>query len=120
MAYAGKGRYDEAISIIQGLRNNPYFEARLGYLYGKAGKSQEAQEILDDFLDQSERGYFSPYLIARIYSGLGDTEKVFEWLDNAYKVQDPNQYIIKVDITFDSFHSNPRWTEQMKKRGLAD
>ena len=121
MAYAGKGMSDKAISIFQGIRNIPFFYlARLGYIYGKAGKIEEAQKILDDFLDQSEREYFSPYLISIVYSGLGASDKVFEWLDRAYGVQDPNQYILKVDFAFGGLHSDPRWTEQMKKRGLAD
>ena len=121
MAYAGKGMYDKAISIFQGIRDIPFFYvARLGYIYGEAGKIEEAQKILDDFLEQSKREYFSPYFIAIVYSGLDDKDKVFEWLDRAYRVQDPNQYIIKVDYAFDGLHSEPRWTEQMKKRGLAD
>ena len=81
---------------------------------------EEAQNILDDLLDQSKKTYFSPYLIARVYSGLGENEKVFEWLDSAYEVRDPCQYALKVDIEFHSLHSDPRWTEVLKKRGLAD
>ena len=120
LGYAGKGQYDKAISIYQGLKNIPYFATNLGYLYGKAGKIEEAQKILDDFLDRSKKGYFSPYMIAQIYSGLSDKDKVFEWLDKAYNVNDPSQFLIKVDNAFDNFHSDPRWTEVLKKRDLAD
>jgi TolB-like protein/lipoprotein NlpI len=120
MAYAGKRMYDKAISTSQNLRKIPHYAAYLGYLYGKAGKKAEAHKILDDFLAQSKKGYFSPYLIAKVYSGLGDTEKVFEWLDNAYEVRDPIQFLIKVDAAFDSLHSDQRWMKQLKKRGLAD
>ena len=89
-------------------------------LNGKAGKKEETHKILNDFLDRSEKGYFSPYMIATVYSGLGEKDKVFEWLDKAYEVQDPWQALMKVDIVFDSLHSDPRWTEALKKRGLAD
>jgi TolB-like protein/cytochrome c-type biogenesis protein CcmH/NrfG len=119
-AYAGKGMYDKAISMIQGFRNIPSSEARLGYLYGKAGKRDVALKILEEFLEQSKRGYISPYYIAYVYAGLGDKDKVFEWLDKAYDLRDLVQWLIKVDSIFDDLHSDPRWTEQMKKRGLAD
>ena len=120
LGYAGKGMYDQAISTIKKLRNIPFFAAILGYIYGRAGNKEEAQKILDDFLDRSKKGYFSPYLIAKIYSGLGKKDKVFEWLDKAHEFRDPWQFYIKVDNNFLNLHSDPRWTEQMKKRGLAD
>jgi adenylate cyclase len=119
MGYAGKEMYDKAISTIHGHRNIPFCAAYLGYIYGKAGKIEEAQKILNDFLDRSKNGYFSPYMIATVYSGLGEKDKVFEWLDKAYEVREPWQALIKVDIVFHSLHSDPRWTEQLKKRGLA-
>ena len=59
-------------------------------------------------------------MIAQVYSGLGEKDQVFEWMGNAYEVQDPAQWLIKVDPSFADLHSDPRWTEQMKKRGLAD
>ena len=111
--------YNKAISMIQGLRDVPYWLAYLGYLYGKAGKFEEGKKILNYLLERSKKTYFSPYLIAMVYCGLGEEDMVFEWLDRAYEVRDPCQYSIKVDIEFHSLHSDPKWTEQMKKRGLT-
>ena len=119
-AYMGKEMYDKAISIMQELRNIPYFEAHLGYTYGKAGKMEKAQEILDPFLKRSKKEYFSPYMIAQVYAGLGEKNKVFEWLDKAYEMRDPFQWTLKPDLFFQSLHSDSRWKEQMKKRGLAN
>jgi tetratricopeptide (TPR) repeat protein len=119
-AFTGKEIYEKAISILQGLRDIPLFEPYLAYTYGKAGKSEEAQKILDDFLARSKKGYFSPYSIALIYSGLSDKNKAFEWLDKAYEIQDPRQFLIKIDHVFDSLYSDTSWDDQMKKRGLAD
>jgi TolB-like protein/class 3 adenylate cyclase/Tfp pilus assembly protein PilF len=120
LALAGKEMYDKAISILQGCRDIPIVEAYLGCIYGKSGKSKKAQKILDDFLNRSKTGYFSPYSIALVYSGLSDKDNAFEWLDKAYEVQDPCQWLIKKDRFLNSLHSDPRWTEQMKKRGLVD
>lgn len=64
MAYAGKGMYDKGISLLQPYGNIPFNAAYLGYLYGKAGKAEEAQKILDDLLGRAKQGYFSAQMIA--------------------------------------------------------
>ena len=92
----------------------------LGYLYGKAGKKKEAQKIIDDFLNRLRQGYFSPNMIANVYSGLGDKDKAFEWLEKAFEERDNNNWSIKVTPTFDGLHSDPRWTKLMERMGLAD
>jgi hypothetical protein len=89
-------------------------------IHGKAGNIEEAQKILDDFLTRSKIEYFSPVMTATVYSGMGEKNKVFEWLDKAYEVRDATQLLIKVHLPFVDLHSDPRWTEQLKKRGLAD
>ena len=119
LAYGGKRLYDKAISIVRRFEDVPRIAATLGYFYGEAGNGEEAQKILDGFLARLKKGYFSSYFIATVYSGLGEKDKAFEWLDRAYEVRD-HQFLIKVDIVFHNLHSDPRWIEQMKKRGLAD
>ena len=106
--------------MLQQAKKDPVNTAKLGCLYGKAGKREEAQEILDDFLERSKRGYFSPYLIASVYASLGEKDKVFVWLEKALEKRDPNNWYIKVEPMFDDLHSDPRWTELMEKMGLAD
>jgi tetratricopeptide (TPR) repeat protein len=119
-AYGGKGLYDKAISIVQRFEEVPYLAAVLGYLYGKAGNKEKAQETVNSFLARSNKGYFSPYMIALVYAGLGEKDEVFEWLDSAYEVRDHLQVFLKGDIAFHSFHSDPSWAEHMRKRGLPD
>jgi tetratricopeptide (TPR) repeat protein len=120
MISAGKGKYDEGISMLQQFRNIPLITAYLGYLYGKTGNIEEAQKILDDFLARSKREYFSPFMIATVYAGMAEKDKVFEWLDNAFEARDVSQIFIRVHLPFADLHSDSRWMEQMKKRGLAD
>ena len=120
MVLAAKGKYDEGISMLQQFRNIPVITAYLGYLYGKAGNIEQAQKILNDFLAGSKRQYFSSFMIATVYSGMGEKDKVFEWLYKAHEARDATQTFIRVHLPFYDLHSDPRWKEQMKKRGLAD
>jgi TolB-like protein/cytochrome c-type biogenesis protein CcmH/NrfG len=120
MSHAAKGMYDEGITILQRVSNIPLITAQLGCLYGMAGKREEAYKILDDFLERSNRDYFSPFMIAIVFSGLGEKDKVFEWLDKAFEERDAINHFIKVEPTFDNLHSDPRWIKLMGKMGLAD
>jgi TolB-like protein/class 3 adenylate cyclase len=119
-AYAGKGMHETAISRLQQFSHIPLYASHLGWHYAKGGKRDEAWNILSEFLERADRGYFSPYMIAGIYAGLGEKDKVFEWLDKAYELHDPFQLYLKFFYWFADLHSDQRWTEQMKKRGLAD
>ncbi|MGI9066895.1 MAG: hypothetical protein ACR2HX_10890 [Pyrinomonadaceae bacterium] len=47
--------------------------AFLGYAYAVSGRKGEAQKILNDLQEQSRRRYVSPYYVAVIYPGLGDS-----------------------------------------------
>ena len=120
LVYVENEMYENAVSILEKYPNVPLCAAYLGFCYARLGNIGGAHKILEDCLRISKNSYFSPYFIAIIYSGLGDPDKVFEWLNRAYEVQDPWQTMIKMVNIFANFHSDPRWTEQMKKRGLAD
>ncbi len=118
--YGYNGMYEDAVSILKNRETFPYLKSYLGYIYGQMGNTKEAEKILLDFLDRSENSYFSPYMIAMVYSGLRDYDKVFEWLDLAHEVRDPIQFYIKVDPCFSSLHSDPRWVDVLTKRRLID
>ena len=59
-------------------------------------------------------------MIARVYAGLGEKDKTFEWLDKSVEVRDPENWCIKVDPYFDDLRSDPRWSKLMERMGLAD
>jgi adenylate cyclase len=120
LSHAAKGMYDDGIKMLQKIKNIPLMEAFMGYIYSKAGKEEEAQKILGDCLDRSKQGFFSPNLIALVYAGLGDKDKVFDWLEIAFDERDINNWCLKVEPMFDDVRSDPRWTKLMEKMGLAD
>ena len=93
--------------------------AALAHGYAAAGKRAEAQRILDDLTRQSADRYVSPYMIATIYAGLGDTDKAFAFLDKA--LQERSLDIIwnlKVDPRVDSLRSDPRFRTLWQRVGF--
>jgi hypothetical protein len=77
-------------------------------------------EILQQMLEKRENNYYSPRMIALLYHGLGDVDKVFEWLNIGADEKDPRQYSTKTRLSFKNLHSDPRWSALMKKMGLEE
>ena len=119
-AYLQKGQYEQAIPELQKAVDPHSGDGldRLGYAYALAGRKSEALKTLAQMEALSERKYVSPYAIARVYSGLGEKERVFRWLEKAYAGGDDGLTKLKTDPIFDSLHSDPRFTDLARRIGL--
>lgn len=114
LAYEGKGMYPEAISEFQTgvkLSGSPLMLALLGHAYAVAGKKAEAQQVLNDLQQLESQRYVSPYTVAAIYSGLGDQEQAFKWLDRAVEERDIWLMNLKVDPVFAKLRSQRKFTD---------
>jgi serine/threonine protein kinase/tetratricopeptide (TPR) repeat protein len=120
--YVQQGRFDEGIAEIKQAMalsgGNIRDIATLGHAYAVSGKRNEALKIVAELQGQLEQKYVSPYFIALIYTGLGDKEQAFVWLEKAYQQRHPYLVLIKVEPVFDSLRSDPRFGELMHKVGL--
>ena len=87
--YTSQTRYadaDQAFHNIGALRTWTPAMAALGYMYGKAGRVQDAKAILAEFDALTRQGrHASAFAIAAVYAGLGDRERMFQYLDAAYR-----------------------------------
>jgi tetratricopeptide (TPR) repeat protein len=121
-AYVEKKMYEEAIVQIQKAialsSGNTRAIATLGYAYGVSGKRGEAQKVLDQLKERSKSSYVSPYFIALVYSGLGEKDHAFEWLEKAYDEHHPYITLINVEPVFDSLHSDSRFADLLRRIGL--
>lgn len=120
--YGQTGMYEEAISRgEQVLKLAGRAQAHLGalaYCYGKAGRKNDALNIISEFLDQPKQGYTSPFWIATIYMGLNEPDHVFEWLEKAYEDRDGNLLYIMAP-PFDPIRTDPRYNNLLNKMGLV-
>lgn len=117
----GRGRFNEAIDSINRAialsDGNVRMKATLGYAYAVAGKRAEARQILGELQEYSK--YVSPYFIAVIYSGLGEKDSAFEYLEKAYHERHPYLTLLKVEPVFDSLRTDPRYADLLRKVGLT-
>jgi TolB-like protein/DNA-binding winged helix-turn-helix (wHTH) protein/Flp pilus assembly protein TadD len=123
-AYEQKGLYDQAVAELQkavAISNHaPLMVAGLGHAYAVANKKLEAQNVLRQLSEQSKNQYVSPFYMALIHEGLGDTEKAMDWLDKAYQDRSNGLIFLKVDPELDSLRSNPRFKNLQQRLKLPD
>jgi len=127
LAYEQKGMYPQAITEFQKgvkLSGSPLILALLGHAYAASGKTAEARKVLSDLQDLSEsqsvetRRYVSPYTIAAIYTGLGEKDQAFKWLERAYEERDVWLMNLKVDPVFAKLRSDKRFQDLLTRAGL--
>lgn len=83
----------------------------LGYAYGIAGRSTEARAVLNKLESAAEHTYISPFFIGLLYTGLGDIDRAFEWLERARHERNPMLAFIRVNPFHEPLHSDPRFNE---------
>ncbi len=84
---------------------------------GKAGALRGAIEV-QLAQRKAKNGYVSPYTIAVNYADLGDKDHAFQWLDLAFQERDGSLIGIRIDPTFDSVRSDPRYADLVRRIGL--
>jgi tetratricopeptide (TPR) repeat protein len=120
--YTSQGRYadaDAALEHIGALRTWTPAMAVRGYLYAKSGRPHDAKNLLAEFDDLVRQGrYASSYAIAIVYAGLGDRERVFSYLDAAYRERSHWLVWLKRDPRWNDVRSDPRFHRLVQQIGL--
>jgi len=120
MFYARLGRNAEAIDeYLEAIRlgdETGDVQLLLGWAYAKNGQRDKALEILRQF--QSGKFLASPFGLAMLYVGLGDNERAFAALEDAYAMRDQQLMWLRGEWTFDSIRSDPRFEDLVRRVGL--
>jgi TolB-like protein/DNA-binding winged helix-turn-helix (wHTH) protein/Flp pilus assembly protein TadD len=123
VAYEAKGELEKAITELESARDlsggAPYFLRSLGHAYATAGRKDQAQQIIRELRQDSTTRYVSPFAFALIYTGLGEKEQAFDWLDKAYRQRDPSLSTIRGDSRLDPLRGDPRFQDLLRRVRLA-
>lgn len=121
-AYLYQQQYPQAVAEFQkGLQLSGgavIYRALLGEAEALAGQTDAAREVVSDLEKPSRQGHVAPSAIAIVYVGLGDKDQAFQWLDKALDDRDDTLAYLKVDPTYDSLRSDPRWTRLLRRLKL--
>jgi TolB-like protein/tetratricopeptide (TPR) repeat protein len=75
-------------------------KADLGAAYAQAGKDEQAQEILQEFLRTPKGKYISPYAWAMLYAGMERKAETLGWLEKAFVEQNARMVNLAVHPQF--------------------
>jgi hypothetical protein len=85
------------------------------------GKREEARKILDNAIVYATKNYVPSSDIATVFSTLGEKDLTFAWLEKAFRERDPNLIEpTRYHHRFDSVHSDPRFTDLLRRIGLEE
>ncbi|MGH7629938.1 MAG: protein kinase domain-containing protein [Gemmatimonadales bacterium] len=122
MAYEQKGMLEEAkrsySAALARSPGNPNFLASLAHAHAVAGERAAARAILDTLERQAGRGEASPFFLALVHAGLGETDLAFRWLERAYVERSGSVRYLKVERRLDPLRSDPRFAGLLKKVNL--
>jgi serine/threonine-protein kinase len=123
-AYEQKGMFEEVSQELQqAIRlsgRSASMVALLGHAYAVAGSRDEALAVLKELDERAQREYVSAFYMVLIYLGLEDKDEAFTWLERAYEERSTHLVWLKVDPIFDGLRSDHRFTDLMRRMGLAD
>jgi eukaryotic-like serine/threonine-protein kinase len=124
LAYLQQGKMDKAIEAlsksVQFSGGESAFESYLGYAYAVAGKRAEALEVLTNLQVIDNERYVPAHNFAIIYTGLGEREKVFEWLEQAVKERSGFLPFLKVEPILDELKDDLRFQTLLETVGFPE
>ncbi|MGZ8845607.1 MAG: nSTAND1 domain-containing NTPase [Pyrinomonadaceae bacterium] len=123
LSYAQKRMYKEAIAEFEKVIaavNSPTTRIDYASTLALSGDRNRAQAELNSLMELSKQKYVSAYLLATVYVGLKDKDRAFEGLNIAFQERAEWMVFLKVDPRFDSLHSDPRFTELLRRMNLTN
>lgn len=92
--------------------------ASLAFTYTVAGKTAEAEEILEHLIQKAKTSFVSAYSFALIYVGLSRMDEAFQWFDRAYDERSSALPFLKVNPRLASLRSDPRFQRLLQRLAL--
>ncbi len=125
-AYKEEGKYDLALEqyrkslMLSDLSHTDSLRALAGLAraYALSGETEKARALLGNLVEKSRNALITPYIVAKVFSLLGEPDLAFEWLEKAYVDRSPYLSTILVDPELDAIRADQRYDALLRKMGL--
>jgi serine/threonine protein kinase/Tfp pilus assembly protein PilF len=117
MLHIYQGMYDRGLEEIRSgtAESATINDLLLAYALGRAGRRREALQMIN----QLERKTNADAVwVAIAWTGIGNQDKAFEWLNRALDTHSPSELWIGVFPSLDPLRSDPRFKELLSRTGL--
>jgi tetratricopeptide (TPR) repeat protein len=106
---------EKAVKLSSG---SPLMRAALAYIFGTAGRTKEACQMLDDLTALAKKQYVAPYFFAGIYVCLGQNDLAIQCLEKSYEERSHWLIYLHIDPSMDPLRDNPRFQDLLRRVGL--
>jgi TolB-like protein/DNA-binding winged helix-turn-helix (wHTH) protein/Flp pilus assembly protein TadD len=117
--YVQVGQHEQGLTELQTAANlsgnSPLYLAQVAVAQASAGRKPEALQIVAQLQTISSTRYVSPYGLAQIFAALSDKDQTFKWLQIAYDDRAVWMSYLAVDPVFDSFRSDQRFQDLLRR-----
>jgi len=129
--YGEMGRYADAIARLEkaetqqggaggaGSDRGRRYAANLALVYARMGRREEALQMLEELRRTIVPVRF-PKEAAAVWAALGNKDEAFRLLFDAVEKRAEILIFMKIDSSFDSLHSDPRWKELLRPMNFPD
>src|ERR1700752_959024 len=118
-SYQQLGRYQEALTEFRQVEGAfsgwAVSKAALGYVEGVSGNEREAAKSLSELEALSKQRFITAYGVALVYTGMGEKDKAFEWLNKAFDERSHWLVWLRLDPRWDVLRSDPRFGELINR-----
>lgn len=119
------GRLEEAIESFREADRLtgsvfPLAQAFLGYALGLAGRVHEARALLSQLYETRLQRYVPPAYLAVAEIGLGEIERAFAALEDAYSAKDGTLLFLRILPVFEPLRNDPRFEHLCRRLALPD
>jgi TolB-like protein/DNA-binding winged helix-turn-helix (wHTH) protein len=124
---AVNGMHKESVQELEkalALFGFPEIAARVHRAFASSGYKAALQEAAKQFEQlQATNEVFFPMTIAQLYAGMGDKDRAFYWLEQAYRHRDRiggdfGLELVRLEPMLDPLRSDPRFDDLMRRVGL--
>jgi TolB-like protein/Flp pilus assembly protein TadD len=121
-AYREKKMYPQAIEQFDLARketgNNPATLMAYGHALGVSGDKAGARKVLAELQQLSNSRNVPALYFAVMYTGLGELDQAFAWLDKAYREHNDRIVYLAVEPIADPLRSDPRYRDLISRLHL--
>jgi TolB-like protein/DNA-binding winged helix-turn-helix (wHTH) protein/Flp pilus assembly protein TadD len=97
---------------------SPAIVGLLVHAYAQVGRRADALRLLEELKRRKQTGYVPAAAFVKAYLGLGEYDRAFFWLEEAYKEQSNLLQFLKVHPIFDPVRDDPRFANLLRRVGL--
>jgi len=120
LAYSQKGMHEAALALCDSamaVAPHAYPNGSCGSVYARAGRRQQALEMIQRMTVPSHRGGPDFLGACIVYAALGDRDSAMEWLHRAVRGRFQSQYLVllKVYPMFDPLRGDPRFQALLRE-----